>query len=156
MLRADIPGFGALELTHLVLDLNGTLTVDGALVPGVAERLEALRRHLAVHLVSADTRGNAARLAAGLGVALEPLPATGQAEAKAELIRTLGPAGCVAVGNGRIDVPMLTLARLGIAVVLAEGAAGAALLAADVVCTDIRDALDLLLLPGRLVATLRS
>jgi soluble P-type ATPase len=60
------------------------------------------------------------------------------------------------MGNGRIDVPMLTLARLGIAVVLAEGAAGAALLAADVVCTDIRDALDLLLLPGRLVATLRS
>lgn len=156
MLRADIPGFGALELTHLVLDLNGTLAVDGALVPGVAGRLEALGAHLSIHLVSADTHGNAARLARELGVALEPLPATGQAEAKAALVRRLGPAGCVAVGNGRIDAPMLALARVGIAVILAEGAAGAALLAADAVCTDICDALDLLLTPARLTATLRS
>ncbi len=156
MLRADIPGFGTLELTHLVLDLNGTLTVDGELVPGVAARLEALGRRLSIHLVSADTRGDAARLAAGLGLALEPLPATGQAEAKAGLVHALGPRGCVAVGNGRVDAPMLALARLGIAVILAEGAAGAALLAADAVCTDIRDALDLLLVPERLTATLRS
>jgi len=45
---------------------------------------------------------------------------------------------------------------LGIAVVGPEGAAGAAVGAADVVVTDIRTALDLLLRPRRLVATLRQ
>jgi soluble P-type ATPase len=44
---------------------------------------------------------------------------------------------------------------VGIAVVEGEGAAVATLLAADVVTRDIHDALDLLLSPRRLVATLR-
>jgi hypothetical protein len=88
MLRADIPGFGALELTHLVLDLNGTLTVDGALVPGWPSAWRPCAGIWPSTWSARTPRGNAARLAAGLGVALEPLPATGQAEAKAELIRT--------------------------------------------------------------------
>jgi soluble P-type ATPase len=51
---------------------------------------------------------------------------------------------------------MLRSAALGIAVIQREGAAAAALLEADVVVTDVRDALDLLLNPLRLVAGLRS
>jgi soluble P-type ATPase len=51
---------------------------------------------------------------------------------------------------------MLKEAVLGIAVVLGEGAFGQTLLAADVVCTSILDALALLEHPLRLTATLRS
>jgi soluble P-type ATPase len=51
---------------------------------------------------------------------------------------------------------MLRTAALGMAVIQAEGAAAAALKEADVVVTDVRDALDLLLNPLRLVAALRS
>jgi soluble P-type ATPase len=50
---------------------------------------------------------------------------------------------------------MLAAAALGIAVVGPEGAAGAAVRAADVVCASIVDALDLLLDERLLVATLR-
>jgi hypothetical protein len=35
MLKIDIPGFGALELEHLVCDFTGTLSVDGRLLSGV-------------------------------------------------------------------------------------------------------------------------
>jgi soluble P-type ATPase len=46
--------------------------------------------------------------------------------------------------------------RLRISVIGAEGAAGRALVAADVVVASVADALDLLRYPKRLVATLRT
>jgi soluble P-type ATPase len=51
---------------------------------------------------------------------------------------------------------MLQESALGIAVLQDEGAAAAALIAADVVASDIQSALELLLRPLRLVATLRA
>jgi len=42
MLEIDIPGTGLLRLQHLVLDYNGTLATDGALLPGVDERARTL------------------------------------------------------------------------------------------------------------------
>ena len=72
-----------------------------------------------------------------------------------EMITRLGRQATVCVGNGRNDRLMLKEAALGIAVMLDEGIAAEALLAADVVCRDILSALALLLHPLRLVATLR-
>lgn len=48
------------------------------------------------------------------------------------------------------------LVDFAIAIVGGEGCAADALAAADVVCTDVHDAIDLLLTPMRLVATLRG
>jgi soluble P-type ATPase len=62
----------------------------------------------------------------------------------------------VCVGNGRNDRLMLQVAGLGIVVVQAEGAAVQTALAADILSPDILTALDLLIHPLRLVATLRS
>ena len=42
MLAIAIPGFRDLEVEHLVLDYNGTLAIDGRLIPGVREALGAL------------------------------------------------------------------------------------------------------------------
>ncbi len=67
----------------------------------------------------------------------------------------LGPERCVAIGNGANDAAMLEAAALGIAVVGPEGAAASAVGNADVVCTSITDALDLLLDERALIATLR-
>ena len=57
MIELAIPGWNHFVLEHLVLDLNGTLAVDGDLLEGVAERLEKLRAQLEIHLVTADTHG---------------------------------------------------------------------------------------------------
>jgi soluble P-type ATPase len=50
---------------------------------------------------------------------------------------------------------MLDSARLGIAVIEAEGGSSDAIAAADIVMRDIVSALELLLNPKRLIATLR-
>ena len=157
MLEVAIPGRDALRLRHLVLDVNGTLAVDGHLQAGVAERLAELQQHLTLHLLTADTHGGQDRIDQALGVTAvrlrHDLPGGVQ---KADHVRSLGPASVVAVGNGANDALMLRAAALGIAVVEREGAAMAALQAADVVVTSAIDALDLLLFPRRLVATLRA
>jgi len=74
MLQVDIPGRGTLNLAHLVLDLvldlNGTIALDGEVLPGVAGRLATLAESLTIHLVTADTHGKAAATASHLGVQL--------------------------------------------------------------------------------------
>ncbi len=57
MLEIDIPGFGVLELAHLICDFTGTLSVDGRLLPGVDKLLDELAASLAIHVVTADTFG---------------------------------------------------------------------------------------------------
>ncbi|MGQ9714563.1 MAG: HAD family hydrolase [Anaerolineae bacterium] len=155
MWQVTVPGRGTLALEHLVLDLNGTLTVDGNLVPGVEERLDALASWFTIHLVTADTRGQAADLAARLGVQLARVEPGREPEQKRAWVVRLGSERVVAVGNGANDAEMLREAALGVAVLGGEGLAVEALQAADLLARDIRDALDLLLQPERLVATWR-
>jgi P-type E1-E2 ATPase len=150
--RVEIPGNATLELEHLVLDVNGTLTDRGELLPGVAERLATLDAVLDLHLLSADTFGTLASIADELKVSAEY--ASSGAE-KLDLLEQLEPACCVVVGNGANDVAVLRAAALGIAVVGPEGASSEALIAADVVCGSILDAFDLLLDERALRATLR-
>ena len=69
MLHIPIPGGEDLNLEHLVMDVNGTLSDRGELIDGVADRLGELRSDLALHLLSADTFGTAEALAAELGAA---------------------------------------------------------------------------------------
>lgn len=153
MLSIDIAGSDVLLLEHLVLDLNGTLTDRGTVIAGVAERLKLLTVDLDVHLATADTYGRALDISSQLGLPMHLIRSGSEKEA---LIRELGAGGVVAIGNGRNDARMLRAARLGIVVIGPEGAAWAALVAGDLVCRSIVEALDLLLDPVALCATLRS
>lgn len=149
-----VPGRPRLHLGHLLLDVNGTLTVRGALLPGVAERLDRLRDRLAIRLLTADTFGTLNAVRSDLaGI---PADRITRGADKAAVVARLGPDGCAAIGNGANDAAMLAAAALGIAVLGPEGAAPATLLAADVVCRSVTDALDLLLDPRLLAATLRG
>lgn len=156
MVEMNIPGFGLVQLMHLVLDFNGTLACDGKLMDGVEERLKALAEMLQVHVLTADTFGSVAEELSEIPCQISVIPKENQAESKAGYLRRLGPGHCVAVGNGRNDRMMLEEAVIGIASIQAEGASPEAVLAADVVSLNINDALDLLLHPLRLTATLRS
>jgi soluble P-type ATPase len=152
MRSIEIPGDETLELEHVVFDLNGTLADHGRLIEGVRERLGLLVDDFRLHVVTADTFGVVDRLTAGLGVTVTTISSGTE---KASYVERLGPERVVAVGNGRNDVAMLSLARLGIAVIGPEGASTAALGAATVVCHSITDALDLLLDDRAIAATLR-
>lgn len=156
MIQIDIPGYGILNLKYLVLDHNGTLAVDGILEPGVKECLQQLSNDLRIYVVTADTFGKAKSQLEGVPCELTILPEGDQDQAKLNFVNTLGAEHTVCIGNGRNDRLMLQAAGLGIAVVLEEGAAMVTLTSADVVCTGIVPALNLLMNPLRLTATLRS
>ena len=156
MIEVAIPGDGRLRLSFLVLDYNGTLACNGIMLDGVAERLIALSTNLSIHVVTADTFGTVEAILKSLPLTIRVLPQTGQNHAKMAYVSQLGRNQTVCIGNGRNDRLMLQAAALGIAVVGPEGVAVDALQASDVVTTSIQNALDLLLNPLRLVATLRS
>ena len=156
MIEVAIPGFRNLQLEHLVLDYNGTLACDGKIIPGVKEALDMLADKLHIHILTADTFGKARSGLKGVPCELTILPEKNQDTRKLEYITRLGPVSTVCIGNGRNDRLMLKEAILGIAVIQEEGAAVETLLAADVVCTGIVKALQLLTNPLRLVATLRT
>ena len=156
MIEVDIPGYKTLRLEHLVLDHNGTLAVDGILAQGVKDCLIKLASDLQVHVITADTFGKAKAQLEGIPCRLSILSTDDQDIGKLEYIKNLDPDRCVCIGNGRNDRLMLLRAALGISVILDEGAAVQTLQAADVLCTGIVPALELLLNPLRLTATLRS
>jgi P-type E1-E2 ATPase len=154
-IQLDVPGRGVWSLWHLLLDLNGSVALDGEVIPGVRERLAALSADLTVYLITADTRGQAVEIGERLAARLYRIAPSDEADQKRTLVEQLGPERVVAIGNGANDAGMLAATALGIAVLGHEGLATAALRAADVVVSRIEDALDLLLHPPRLVATLR-
>jgi len=155
MIQIEIPGRGLLEVEHLVLDLNGTLATDGIVSETVTQRLVSLLSRVQVHVVTADTFGTASALEP-FGIRILVLGPGDQVEAKARYVQQLGASRTVAIGNGMNDEGMLREAGLGIAVIGREGAASQALLAADLVVTSIEDGLDLLCIPKRMIASLRT
>ncbi len=156
MIEYVIPGYKTLRLTHLVLDYNGTLAVDGQLVDGVRGCLTVLAKDLEIHVVTADTFGKVKAGMTGIPCTVTILPIERQDLGKLEYVRALGFENTVCIGNGRNDQLMLNASALGVAVILGEGASVETLMAADVACTDIVSALELLINPLRLTATLRS
>ena len=156
MIEIDIPGFKTVQIHHLVLDYNGTIACDGILLSGVKESLSALADEISVHILTADTFGQARNLLDDIPGEVSVIDREYQEIGKLTYVNQLGAEQTVCIGNGRNDRLMLKEAVLGIAVIQEEGTAIETLVAADVVCTDIVAALDLLRKPLRLTATLRS
>ncbi len=157
MIKINIPGKDEiLEIRHLVLDFNGTLALDGRIKPGVADLLKELAGRLQVHIVTAGTFGGVEKEITGVPCVLKVLDGSDQSGQKARYVEGLGAEATACIGNGRNDRAMLEKAKLAILVIQEEGAAAESLLAADIVCTDILPALQLLQQPLRLVATLRT
>ena len=59
MLNITVPGYKELQLSHLVLDYNGTLACDGKLLDGVRQSLNILADQIQIHVITADTFGQA-------------------------------------------------------------------------------------------------
>lgn len=155
-MQISIPGCGQLDLAYLVLDFNGTIARDGKLLSNLDRTFEELAAQYAIHVLTADTCGSVTTELAGLPCVVQVIDAGNEAEQKQQYVRSLGADRVVAVGNGANDRLMLQTARLGIAVLEGEGSAVSAIQHADVVARSIYDAMGMLLIPQRLVATLRS
>jgi P-type E1-E2 ATPase len=156
MVELEIPGRGTLQIEHLVCDVNGTLAVDGELLPRVAEAIERLRSKLTIHLVTANTHGQQHLIDKQLCLQATILEPGGEPEQKAAFVRELGAEHCAALGQGANDAAMLKTAAIGICIMSPEGSATATLMAADLVTPDILTALTLLDKPRRITASLRQ
>ncbi|MFX4260702.1 HAD family hydrolase [Pelotomaculum propionicicum] len=155
MITIDIPGLERLIIKNIVLDFNGTIALDGALIPGVKEKLNSLAGSLDIYILTADTFGTVLSACSTVLARVIVLKGPIGSGEKLKFIENLGIRETAAIGNGANDVLMLEGAALGIAVTGPEGTCARALMAADVVVKDINDGLDLFLNPQRLVATLR-
>ncbi len=156
MLVIQIPPDRNLRLEHLCIDLNGTLAFNRELVPGAAERLWLLKDKLDIHVITADTFGNAAVILKGLPVSVNVIPESRQGEAKCDLVNKLGAEITAGIGNGYNDRCMLARCALSVAVLGGEGCSKHALEAAQIMARSVTDALDLLIHPERIAATLRD
>ncbi|AHL22613.1 HAD family hydrolase [Thermococcus nautili] len=146
----EIPGYGKLEFGAVLFDLNGTLGVEGKVPEDVKELLAKLADRYTVVVLSADTFGTLEEEFRGLPVRIERVSSGAE---KAEIAEGYAP--YVAVGNGNNDVAMLEKAELAFCVIGREGGSVDALLASDVVVTDVRDVIEMLLNEKKLIATLR-
>ncbi len=155
MLGVDIPGFGLIELEYLVSDFTGTLSVEGKLLPGVKDALNQIAGFLEIHILTADTFGAAREELRGVNCKIHILTGTSHDVQKEEYVTGLGAGKVVALGNGNNDRRMLKAAKVGIAVSEGEGCSVDAIMSADIQVNRATDALELLLSPKRLKATLR-
>jgi len=156
MIKIEIPGRESLQLENLVLDLNGTIAVDGDVDLQLIDRLRELAKSLKPYIITAGTHGKLDQLKDALGIDIHKIEPAKEAEQKQTFIRDLGADKTVALGNGANDKLMLKDAAIGIAVIGVEGASIDTILSGDVVVRNAKDALDLLLKPKRLIATLRK
>ncbi|MFH2103986.1 MAG: ATPase P [Chloroflexota bacterium] len=156
MIELDIPGRGTMQLQHLVMDVNGTLAVDGQLLPGLAKRISALRDRLEVHLLTADTHGRQAEIDHQLNLTAVRITPGSETAQKAHYVQMLAAEHVAAIGQGANDAGMLKTAALGICILSPEGTALETLTSADLAVADISAAFDLLEKPMRIVASLRK
>ena len=152
-MKIEIPGYKELNLRYLVLDYNGTIAMGGKIKESVKERIRKLAEEMDIIVLTADTYGTAKEACLDLPVKIQTFPNENALPAKMAVVEELGLDACVAIGNDKL---MLRASALAIAVIEQEGMCSRLLHEADVCTRSIEDALDLLLYPVRLVATLRG
>lgn len=155
MIEYDIPGREIIYIENLVLDYNGTLAVEGKLLPGVDNLLKKLT-DLKIYILTADTRGSARKECEKLPVQLITFPQENAGMEKLKIVRELGGEKTIVVGNGFNDIPMFKESILSIAVIQEEGLCGQLLAYSDIVTTSILDALNILVDKDKTKATLRN
>ena len=155
-MRIDIPGWANIDIENIVVDLNGTVATDGKVPMEVKEKINSLSGQAKIYVLTVDTQGTADREISGMNAELIKIREEDSKQGKLEFLKTLNLEVTVAIGNGSNDQLVLKEAALGIAVLGDEGVSGSAVKNADIIVKNIQNALDLLLKPKRLIATLRE
>ena len=155
-MHIEIPGYKNLDLKYLLLDYNGTIALDGCISEPIKLLIHEIATQLEVFVLTADTHGTAAAECAGLPVTLKTFPTDSAMHSKLEILKSLENDSCCAIGNGRNDILMCTNAALSICIMGDEGCCSKLIEHTHVTVKSIENALELLLKPKRLIATLRG
>ena len=154
MITIQRPGQSNLEIEFILIDFEGTLASDRRVHPKAKDKISLLSKRTKIYILTKEEKERAEELLKKVKTEIVYLTEGKSSQKKLDLLRQLGPARTVAVGNGMDDVPMIEEAGLGICVLGREGTSSEAMKKADVVFMDILDALEFLLKPLRQRATL--
>ena len=156
MVSIDIPGKGKMNIENLVLDFNGTIAYDGNIKNGIREKIQRVHEMgINIYILTADTYHQAAEQCKDMPVTLEIFDVDNAALSKREIVNNIDSKLTMTIGNGNNDVEMFEESILSVAVIGDEVCAVKAIFAADIITNNIDDAIDLLLNPHRIKATLR-
>ncbi len=156
-MELNIPGRERMTISHLLLDYNGTIALNGILLPSIPQKIKAINKiGFTVHLVTADTNGTVRNQCADLPIEIQIFDNSNVAEKKKALAEQLGANNCICIGNGFNDAQMFDVCSISIIIMSSEGCSVKSFLKADIACKDIEDAFDLILNPNRMIATLRG
>jgi soluble P-type ATPase len=154
MLLIHRPGQEPLEIEFILLDLEGTLATDRRIHPKAKDKLNLLAKRTKTYVLAKGEREAIREILKKVKAEVVFFVEGEASQGKLDLLRQLGTAKTVAIGNGLDDAAMIEEAGLGICIIGKEGGSAEAVRKADVVFTDILDALDFLLKPLRHQATL--
>ena len=154
MITIQRPGQSNLETEFILIDFEGTLASDRRVHPKAKDKINLLSKRTKIYILTAEQKEQVEEVLRKVKAEFIYLTQGESSQKKLDLLRQLGPNRTVAIGNGADDVSMIEEAGLGICVLGKEGISSETLKKADVVFTNILDALDFLLKPLRQKATL--
>jgi len=154
MITIQRPGQSNLEIEFILIDFEGTLASDRRIHPKAKDKINLLSKRTKIYILTVEEKERVEETLKKVKAEIIYLAGGDSSQKKLELLRQLGPARTVAVGNGADDVPMIEEAGLGVCVLGKEGTFSEAMKKADVVFMNILDALDFLLKPLRQKASL--
>jgi len=154
MITIQRPGWSNLETEFILIDFEGTLASDRRVHPKAKDKINLLSKRTKIYILTAEEKEQVEEVLRKVKAEFIYLTQGESSQKKLDLLRQLGPNRTVAIGNGADDVSMIEEAGLGICVLGKEGISSETLTKADVVFTNILDALDFLLKPLRQKATL--
>ena len=154
MITIQRPGQSNLEIEFILIDFEGTLASDRRIHPKAKDKIDLLSKRTKIYILTVEEKERVEEALKKVKAEIIYLTGGDSSQKKLELLRQLGPARTVAVGNGADDVPMIEEAGLGVCVLGKEGTFSEAMKKADVVFMNILDALDFLLKPLRQKASL--
>ena len=143
-----------LEIEFILLDFEGTLASDRRVHPKAKDKINLLSKRTKIYILTGVEKEIVDLVLRKVKAEIVFLTEGKNFQQKLDLLRQLGPDKTVVIGNGLDDVPMMEEAGLGLCILGKEGASGEAMAKADIVVTNIIDALDFLLKPLRQKATL--
>jgi soluble P-type ATPase len=154
MIFIQRPGQEPLEIEFILIDFEGTLASDRRVHPKAKDKINLLSKRTKIYILTKGEKEVVEEILRRVNAEIFYFTEGETSQRKLALLRQLGATRTVTIGNGVDDAPMLEEAGLGICVIGKEGTSVEALKKADVVVSNILDALDLLLKPLRQKATL--
>jgi len=154
MITIHRPGQEPLEIEFILIDFEGTLVSDRRIHPKAKDKIHLLSKRTKIYILTKGEKEVVEETLKKVNAEVVYLTEGKSPQGKLDLFRQLGGAKSVVIGNGVDDALMLEEAGLGICVISKEGTSVEAMKKADVVFSNILDALDFLLKPLRQKATL--